>query len=156
MKTKIVLLTSILLTVFFLLESCKKENEENEYEYKVSSYNGTESHNMGLNCISCHKQGGSGEGWFNIASTVYDSLQTSTYPNCAVKLYTGANGTGILKYTVEVDGMGNFYSTENIDFGSGLYPAVSSPNGTKFMSSSISSGNCTSCHGGSTSKIWAK
>lgn len=155
MKTKVVVLIGIIFSMIFIIESCKKDKED-ENEYKVSKYNDDESHNMGLNCTSCHKQGGSGEGWFNIASTIYDSLQTSTYPNCTVKLYTGANGTGTLKYTVEVDGKGNFYSTENIDFGSGLYPAVTSSNGTKFMSSSISSGNCTSCHGGSTSKIWAK
>ena len=133
--------------------SCEK-NENNET--KISSYNETESHNMGQNCMSCHKQGGSGEGWFTLAATVYDSLQTSPYPNSTIKLYTGPNGTGTLKHTIEVDGNGNFYTTQEVNFDAGLYPVVSSNNGTNYMSSPIYSGNCVSCHGNSTSKIWAK
>ncbi len=136
-----------------ILASCEK-NKNNET--KISAYNETESHNMGQNCMSCHLQGGSGEGWFKIAATVYDSLQISPYPNTTVKLYTGPNGTGTLKCTIEVDGNGNFYTTEDVDFSTGLYPVVSSNSGTNYMSSPIYSGNCVSCHGNSTSKIWAK
>ncbi len=143
---------SILIILLIGIISCKKEGDE----FKVSTYNDTESHNAGQDCMSCHKQDGSGEGWFNIASTVYDSLQLNTYPNNTIRLYTHANGTGTLKYTIQVDGKGNFYSTEDIDFGTGLYPSVESVNGTKYMSSSINSGNCTSCHGTTTGKIWAK
>ncbi len=146
------------------LDSCKKEssetseiNEENEsHETKISHYNGTESHNMGQACMNCHKQGGSGEGVFNVAATIYDSTMINVFPNATVKLYTGANGSGTLKYTIEVDAKGNFYTTENIDFTNGLYPAVTGTQGTRYMSSSITTGNCVSCHGNSTGKIWTK
>jgi hypothetical protein len=105
--------------------------------------------------MNCHKQGGEGEGWFNVAGTVYDSLKTATLPNATVNLYTGPNGTGTLKYTILVDGKGNFYTTNYIDFTGGLYPSVQGTNSTHYMSSTISMGQCNSCHGVSTDKLWA-
>lgn len=150
MKTQALLSATILLIVISF-SSCTKKDK-----YKVSKYNDTESHNMGQNCMDCHKQGGRGDGWFNIASTVYDYTLKNTYPNTTVKLYTGPNGTGALKYTLEVDGKGNFYSTESFDFGSGLYPAVQGTTTTNYMSSSITIGSCTTCHGNTTNRIWAK
>jgi len=152
MTKKILVFMTIISSILIVLQSCKKEKNE----VSISSHNQTESHNMGQNCMSCHISGGSGEGWFNIAGTVYDSLQTSTVPNTTIKLYTGPNGTGSLKETIQVDGLGNFFSTNNIDFGSGLYPAVTGTISTKFMSTSITTGQCNSCHGVSTIKIWAK
>jgi len=137
--------------MFVLIQSCEKENEN---ESKISSNGSGESHHTGIDCMSCHKQGGSGEGWFNIAGTVYESTKTSGYPNASVKLYTGPNGTGTLKYTIQVDALGNFYTTDNIDFGSGLYVAVQGNTLTKNMSSAVTAGQCNSCHGVSTDKIW--
>lgn len=150
-KEKVFILIGLVAVVFFI-GSCNKGGKN---EHKVSSYNDNESHNAGEDCMSCHKQGGEGEGWFNSAGTVYNELQTMVYPNCTIKFYTGANGTGTLKYTIEVDGKGNYYTTDEIDFGSGLYPVVTSTNGTKYMSTSISSGNCVSCHGGTSNRVWA-
>lgn len=147
-------LTFLIFAVCFIASSCKKD--ENENETKISSYNDDESHNMGQNCISCHYQGGNGEGWFNSAGTVFDSTMASTYPNSTIKLYTGPNATGTLKYTIEVDGKGNFYTTEDMDFSAGLYPSISGNTATKHMSTSISSGNCMSCHGASTINLWTK
>ena len=138
-----------------LMFSCEKEDEY-ENESKISYYNGTESHNMGQNCMNCHKQGGQGEGWFTAAGTVYDSALANVYPNATVKLYTGPNGSGQLKYTLEVDALGNFYTTNAIEFTGGLYPAVSGATSTRFMSAAITSGPCNSCHGNSTNKIWTK
>jgi hypothetical protein len=155
MKAKLGFLTAAMLLCVCTFWSCEKEDDDNN-ETKISAYNETESHKMGQNCMTCHMSGGTGEGWFNIAGTVYDSLKTNTYPNATVRLYTGANGTGTLKYTIEVDANGNFFTTESIDFSSALYPSVQGSTTTQFMGSSITMGQCNSCHGQSTDKIWTK
>jgi len=156
MKSKtfigILVVFSVLLFIFL---SCKKE-KETESETSYSVYGSSKSHNNGQNCMNCHKQNGSGEGLFIIAGTVYDSLKTFPYPNTTVKLYTGPNETGTLKYTIQVDASGNFYTTENIDFGSGLFPAVLGNNAVEYMYSVVTMGQCNSCHGVTTGKIWTK
>ena len=106
--------------------------------------------------MNCHKSGGDGEGIFQAAGTVYDSTLSVTLPNTTVYLYTEQGGNGTLKHTVEVDGLGNFYTTESIDFGNGLYPTIKGATKSKHMSSPITSGQCNSCHGVSTSKLWTK
>jgi len=130
-----------------------EENEDSEHELKKSSYSKS-SHNSGMNCMECHKEGGTGEGVFKVAGTVYDK-NGQIYPGTTVKLYTGPNGSGELKYTLEVDKSGNFYTTENIDFGQGLYPAVEGRGGVKYMPTSASSGACNSCHD-QNKRIWAE
>lgn len=106
--------------------------------------------------MSCHKQGGSGEGVFTIGGTIYKTNGTAVYPNTTIKLYTGPNGTGTLIKTIEVDGKGNFYTTEAINFGSGLFPTVTGTTGNiSKMPTAISTGACYSCHAVSTSKITA-
>jgi hypothetical protein len=137
-------------TVTLSLISCEKEKNET----KISKYNETESHNQGQNCMACHFSGGKGEGYFNVAGTVYDSTLTAYKPNTTVYLYTQQNAQGDLKYTIQVDGLGNFYTTEVIDFGNGLYPVIKSNSGERHMSSPITTGACNSCHGYSTSKLW--
>lgn len=155
MKKK--LITMGLLTALFggmvAIQGCEKENEENETN--ISRYGDDDSHNMGQNCMNCHKSGGAGEGWFNAAGTVYNAAFTNVQPNGTVKLYTGPDGTGTLKYTIEVDAKGNFYTTEDIDFGSGLYPGITGTSGdVQYMSSAITNGACNSCHGVSEDKIF--
>lgn len=153
-KVRIITLGLTLAFVAFsvVLQSCEKEGNETNISHNGSN----KSHNMGQNCMQCHRSGGSGEGWFNIAGTVYDSLQHNTKPNGLVKLYTGPDGTGTVKYTIEVDAKGNFHTTDAIDFGSGLYPSVvnSTGGGQKFMSASITNGACNSCHNNTEDKIW--
>lgn len=140
-----------------VVSACQKiKDNKNKKEVNISAHGGDESHNMGQNCMSCHSKGGDGEGWFNAAGTVYDSTQSQTVPNTTIRLYSGPKGSGTLVHTVYGDQLGNFHTTEGIDFGSGLYPVVEGPNGTKYMSSTISSGECNSCHGVSTNKIWVK
>lgn len=153
LKNKILVKYTLAFVLIATLQSCKNENEN---ETKISSHGDDQSHNLGQNCMNCHKQGGSGEGWFTIAGTIYDSLNSITYPNATVKLFTGPNGTGTLKYTVNADALGNFYTTEKIDFGNGLYPMVKGNVISNYMSSATSSGQCNSCHGISTDKIWTK
>lgn len=143
---------------FILLSACEKENEnenENENETQISWNNTDESHNLGQNCMNCHVSGGGGEGWFTVAGSLYDNTQTNAYPNGSVKITTEPNGEGTVVKTIEIDSKGNFYTTEKIDFGSGLYVGVYGTAGEqKFMSSKITGGACNSCHGNSTDKIW--
>ncbi len=154
---KIKLSTSLIVTfsLFIIFQSCNKEIENNN-ETKISSQGTDNGHNMGQNCMNCHKPGGAGEGVFTIAGTVYDSLKTNTFPDATVKLYSGPNGTGTLKYTIMANASGNFYTTQNLDFGIGLYPSVQGPKTTMFMPTAITTGQCNSCHGVSADKIWTK
>lgn len=134
-----------------MLMSCENGNEK-----KISSFNDTESHLMGQDCISCHVKDGGGEGWFTAAGTVYDTALVNTYPNLTIDLYTGVNGSGDLVKTIEVDGKGNFYTTKKVDFTDGLYPTVTNNAGLKqHMLIPTTTGACSSCHGVITSKIWA-
>lgn len=136
----------------FLLQSCEKEGGDVK---NISSNNANESHNAGKNCMQCHVSGGEGSGWFQVAGTVYNSAYSAVQPNGVVKLYTGPDGTGTLKATIEVDAKGNFFTTEAIDFTGGLYPKVTGSSGTSMaMGSSITMGQCNSCHGVSTNKIF--
>ena len=91
-----------------------------------------------------------------VAGTVYDSIKQNTIPNTSIELRSEPNGAGTLKYTIQGDSKGNFYTTENIDFGSGLYTLVKSSQSMQFMNSSITTGQCNGCHGKSTGRIWIK
>ncbi|MEQ1734331.1 MAG: hypothetical protein ABL940_11710 [Bacteroidia bacterium] len=148
-SNQIIVFTFFIALAIVAIESCKKET-------KISSTGKTKSHNIGKNCMDCHKKRGDGEGIFTAAGTVYDSVKTNVLPNVTLKLFTGPNGTGDVKYTIPVDGLGNFYTTETISYGSGLYPAIVGATTTKFMISSITTGQCNGCHGVTTAKIWAK
>ncbi len=150
MDKKILLLAVLIISTVTVFQSCSKGKNET----KISNYNDTESHKAGRNCMNCHYDGGSGEGWFTIAGTVYDSLKNSPYPNATIRLYSGPNGTGSLMGTIEVDGLGNFYTTNQINFENGLYVSVSGNTTTKNMITPINSGQCNSCHGESTDRIW--
>jgi hypothetical protein len=122
----------------------------------------SKSHNVGQNCMNCHNPGGSGskKGVWQIGGSIYTSAAgTSTAVNLVVKFYTGPNGTGTLKYILNGDAKGNFYTPTTVDFTGGLYPAVVGATGTKYMSSPISTtpSSCNSCHtgGAGTARIWA-
>jgi hypothetical protein len=148
----------IILIIFLLIPSlifiaCEDEDGD---EIKISYYDGKESHRAGEDCMNCHFYGGSGEYWFQIAGTLYDSTLTNIYPGGTVKLYSEPNGGGELKNTIKVDALGNFYSTEQIDFGNGLYPTVQGDELNKNMLSAITTGRCNSCHGNSQDVIWTK
>jgi hypothetical protein len=151
-KTSFPLFMILSFGIFFLTQSCQKNNETN-----ISGYNDTESHNMGQNCMNCHNPDGKGQGSFVAAGTVYDSLFTTRRKNGTVKLYTGLKATGTLRATIEVDGNGNFYTTEDIDFSGGIYPTITGSEGDiHYMTSSIQMGQCNSCHGVTTNKIWVR
>ncbi len=133
------------------LGSCEKNRRCNEDN--ISQAGSNESHNNGMNCMTCHTKGGEGEGCFNVAGSVYNQALNSPMANAVIKLYTQPNGQGTLKYTIYGDAKGNFHTTDAVDY-TGLYPAVSGPTGTQYMGSALSTGACNSCHNSSTDKIW--
>lgn len=148
------ILSLIPITMLFavVLFSCEKEGACDEY--KVSQSNGDDSHNFGNNCMQCHKAGGEGEGCFVAAGSVKNAALTAPVTSGQVEFYTEANGAGTLKYTIQIDAKGNFYSTEAMTL-TGLYPAIKNANGTHYMGNSLSTGACNSCHGNSTDPLYA-
>ena len=128
--------------------ACQKEGSSSS---NISTTNGNRSHNMGQNCMSCHKSGGQGDGWFTAAGTMYKADLVSLQPNTTVYLYSGPNSTGSLVATLNVDAKGNFFTTDAIDFSGGLYPAAKGPSGTMhYMSQVTRTGACNGCHNGGT------
>ncbi|MDA3865299.1 MAG: hypothetical protein PF489_00965 [Salinivirgaceae bacterium] len=137
-----------------LFTACENEDED-ENETVISQNYSDESHNLSQNCMNCHVQGEGGEGWFTVAGSLYEKTQTSGYPNGSVKITSEPNASGTTIKTIEVDSKGNFYTTQTIDFGNGLYVSVYGTNGEeKIMMSKINTGSCNSCHGNTTDKIW--
>jgi hypothetical protein len=125
-----------------------------------SSSGSTASHNAGQNCISCHTPGTSAgnKGIWVISGTAYtSSAGTSIAKNSIIKFYTGPNGTGTLKYILNGNAKGNFYTANTVNFTGGLYPAVTGSTTTKYMGSPVTNGACNSCHSGGTgtARIWA-
>lgn len=152
MKIKYVLAFFFLALSASIFIACEKD--DNEFEENISYNFETESHNMGQNCMNCHNSNGPGEGIFNVAGTVYDSLQTNPLANGKVELFDAPSG-GNLVATLEVDGKGNFFTTNAIDFGTGLYPRVTSFTGkVKSMSIPLTTGACNGCHGVNQDRIW--
>lgn len=145
----------LFLTVF---ASCKKEDSndgDGNTATNISSHNANESHNMGKNCMNCHNSTGQGKGTFLVAGTLYDDGLVNTYGNGTVKLYSGINATGNLIATIQVDANGNFFTTANVNFGSGLYPTVIGASGQiEHMGKKITTGACNSCHGVSEDRVW--
>ncbi|MFN8208032.1 MAG: hypothetical protein U0T82_11580 [Bacteroidales bacterium] len=140
------LFQAVLMAGLFLIlsTSCEKEGGGNETNISNSS---ATSHHAGDNCMSCHKSGGSGEGWFLVAGTAYNTAGTSVFANAKVYLYSEKANESSLVKTITADKSGNFYTTSSIDFGNGLYVAVENSTGTKsYMNSPVSSGACNSCH----------
>jgi hypothetical protein len=147
LKNKISIAMS--LTLIICITACSND------ETNISENNISESHNMGKNCMECHNTGGSGDGIFKTAGTVYDYNKTNPNPNGQIQLYNQAGGAGQLIATIKVDSKGNFYTTSNIDFTGGLYPVVISSKGNKkYMSDPTFKGECNSCHNNSDPKIW--
>lgn len=128
-------------------------------QQKVSTHESTESHTddrRGNNCMDCHYTGNNPY-VYQLAGTVYqlDDL-TNPYPGATIYFYTGPNGSGTQVGSIEVDTNGNFYSTDTIDFSTGLYPAIvgAQGEGPIYMSNFITHGECNSCHGSNTSPVY--
>ena len=68
MKMKSFFALGIILVLFLSLSSCEKD----ENKTLVSQHNGNDSHKTDQNCMECHSSGGSGDGIFTIAGSIYD------------------------------------------------------------------------------------
>ncbi len=147
---------SLLIVLGIILISCNKEDPLPGNVTNISQNGLLKSHNMGQNCMRCHVEGDRGKGWFNVAGTVFDSLGISTFPNATIKLYTGPNGTGTVKYTIEGDANGNFYTTEEIDLSIGLYASVEGNKIKNYMGDQLMSGKCNNCHNLQSNRIWVR
>ncbi len=123
----------------------------------ISKPNTKKSHEFGNDCMSCHKKGGAAKSIFMVSGSVLDEARAKIYKNPVIKLYTERRGQGELVATILGDALGNFYSTENIDFSIGLYPTLVGTEGVaepiKHMSRPIFSGTCNSCHGPKEEKL---
>lgn len=108
------------------------------------------SHAVGDNCMRCHQERGPAPGRFTAAGTLHDEAG-EPYPNGVVELRTAPDGMGELVASVEVDGLGNFYTTEALPLPTtALFPTVYSEDGARknFMPWPTSSGACNVCHAG--------
>lgn len=112
-----------------------------------SHYGGTYSHRAGENCVGCHRPGRDGVGWFTVAGTVYEPNLSVVNPDTTVRLFTGPGATGTLVGTIEVDALGNFYTTRPIDFSGGLYPVLYGKQDVEYKALVTTSGECSRCHG---------
>lgn len=155
-KTYEVALILVGVFLFLAVYSCESTNSGTGGNEVISAYNSSKSHRTGENCMSCHVSNGSGDGIFSVAGTVYDEGLSSPLPNSTIRIYSTPDGDSDPLYVIEVDAKGNFYTTENIDFGDGLYTSVQGPSSEIFMESTITNGSCNSCHGISTDRIWAE
>jgi hypothetical protein len=139
------LVVSLIVLFISSVTSCKKE--KGGQGSMSSSYNDDRSHNVGTACMDCHNSGGTNKYWWIVAGTVFKPDSTSLASNSTLFLFTGINGTGDRVLTLPVDAKGNFYTTGNVSFGSGLYPEVKSPSGeVRFMQTATTNGNCNGCH----------
>ncbi len=157
MKKTFVILTMLVLVS--LSAFCRKKNKEGQYSDSqqptvISSASAT-SHYSGSNCMSCHN--GTDAFAFSIAGTLYDSTKTNVYAGGTVEIYSGANGQGTLIVSLVSDKNGNFYTTEQVNLSSGVYPSVKNMHGMMMhMPQPTTSGACNSCHtqGGTAPPIW--
>jgi cytochrome c553 len=123
----------------------------------ISKPNTKKSHEFGTDCMSCHKKNGSAKAIFTVSGSVLDEARAKIYKNPVIKLYTERRGGGELVATILGDALGNFYSTEPIDFSVGLYPTLEGTPGVsepiKHMMKPIFTGSCNSCHGPKAEKL---
>jgi len=97
------------------------------------------SHNAGQDCLRCHRD-------FGVAGTVYRA-DGSAYSGATVRLTTAASGAGTVVLALTSDAAGNFYTSQSVGFGSGLYTDVAGTGGTRrSMAATVTSGACNSCH----------
>lgn len=119
----------------------------------ISQHGDAISHAVGDNCMRCHQERGPGPGRFTAAGTLHDE-RGEPHPDGIVELRTLPDGMGDLVARIEVDGLGNFYTTEALPLPeTSLYPTVYSSDGARknFMPFPTSSAACNVCHVGAAS-----
>lgn len=136
-------------------------NEGGENETVISEHGEDESHKMGENCMRCHYSEGEAEGWFTTAGTVYsegaggsgggddddDDKDGASFADMEVWISTLPDAQGDILQKIEVDDLGNFYTTEAIDYSRPRYVVVKIGNEIEEMHQPIYHGQCNLCHG---------
>ena len=141
-KLHIICLISLTFTLASIVFFGCNKNEDSSTQ-KISKHSSSESHYSGQNCMNCHYRAGEGEGWFTMAGTVVENSLNST-----IVVSTEPKGGGTVIDRVEVDRLGNFYTTDPISYSNGLYVSVQSANGElEEMDGKIYNGGCNYCHG---------
>lgn len=135
--------------VFGLLAiGCGGEPEPTQSIRSVSQTGGTLSHKAHESCVSCHRPGGGTKEWFTAAGTVLWEGGTVQREG-KVELNTAENGAGTMLASLEIDALGNFYTTEPLPLpDTELFPGIlrSQTGKMVWMPFSTSSGSCNFCH----------
>jgi len=132
----------------------------------ISKHATTYSHTdgrRGVDCLGCHNIGGNNKYQYSVAGTVYSINLIDFYPDATVSIYSEAKKTGELLATIEVDGNGNFYTTEAIEIGKGkkaVYASIVGREPTSVpieMDAKTDNGGCSNsgCHGVTRPPIYA-
>ena len=141
---KVLLMAITLFAGLGMWFACENEGDDNE--------DGA-NHNVGNDCLVCHKTGGGGKGVFSAGGTVFIAGTTIGATGATIKLFATDDGGGSPIATMISEVGGNFYTRSSINFGTGLYVKATSAKGTSSMISPITTGACNSCHGVSADKI---
>lgn len=111
-----------------------------------------ESHLTGSQCMKCHQAKGDAPGIFTVAGTITDKTG-NVMPGAIVQLTSEdaavVPGGGTVYTQINVDALGNFYTTEKLPFPDpGAIPSVISANNGKVVSMEYMSlsGACNFCH----------
>ena len=95
------------------------------------------SHNAGRDCLQCHS--------FSVAGTVYRD-DGSVYPGAVVRLTSQSEGGGGVLLSLTADASGNFFTSEPVSWGDGLYTDVQGTGARRLMEAPVTGGACNSCH----------
>ncbi len=134
----------IIILISIIIFSCERLVRP-ENDRTISTFDEDESHHFGENCMDCHYSAGRGEGWFSVGGSVGGNTKQAI-----VELI---NSAGDIK-KVEVDQLGNFYTTESIDFTGGLKVGIREKSGEiEYMDDKIKTGQCNLCHGSITEAL---
>lgn len=115
----------------------------------VSEQGGQASHETGRNCMECHQANGVGPGRFTAAGTLYGAGATPLRP-IVVEFISVVDGSVLID--VEVDALGNFYTTEPLPLPEApVLPRMRTHEGAVVASMPFPtlSASCNLCHAGS-------
>ncbi len=122
---------------------------------KESKHGSKSSHYHGQDCMTCHNDPDNAAskdgGWWNIAGSIFNDDGDAPFTNATVELWSQPNRSGTLYYTLEVDGLGNFYTEKIVTYNGLCYPVVANHDNNDYeaMEPQFNSGGCNSCHGSS-------
>ena len=150
MKWKIVLM---MLSVLFAFQCSHFDQLQNNG--RESTHGSKASHNHGQDCMTCHNDtnnpASKESGWWKIAGSVFTQDGSAPFTNATVELWSEPDRQGTLYYSLEVDGLGNFYTEKIVTYNGKCYPIVVNHDNNDYeaMEPQFNSGGCNSCHGSS-------